>query len=36
MNLVRLGKGKRSIKTMRKIAGWDTAELRRILLNTPR
>lgn len=31
INLVRLGKGKRSIKTMRKVAGWDPDELQRIL-----
>jgi predicted transposase YbfD/YdcC len=36
INLVRLAKGRRSIKTMRKIAGWNTDELRRILLNTAR
>ena len=35
-NLVRLGRGKRSIKTMRKLAGWDTAELARILNPPPR
>jgi predicted transposase YbfD/YdcC len=32
INLVRSAKGNRSIKTMRKIAGWNTTELRRILL----
>ena len=32
INLVRIAKGNRSIKTMRKIAGWNTTELRRILL----
>lgn len=31
LNLVRLGKGKRSIKTMRKAAGWNPDELVRIL-----
>jgi hypothetical protein len=31
INLVRLGKGKRSTKTMRKVAGWNPAELHRIL-----
>jgi predicted transposase YbfD/YdcC len=36
LNLVRLGRGKRSIKTMRKLAGWDTAELARILNPPPR
>lgn len=36
INLVRLGKGGRSIKTMRKIAGWNPDELRRILAPTTR
>lgn len=36
INLVRLGKGKRSIKTMRKVAGWNTDELARILTPSPR
>ena len=36
INLVRLGKGKRSIKTMRKAAGWHPAELARILNPSPR
>lgn len=31
INLVRLGKGKRSIKTMRKVAAWNPGELHRIL-----
>lgn len=31
LNLVRLGKGKRSIKTMRKVAGWKTDQLARLL-----
>ena len=31
INLVRLGKGRRSIKTTRKLAGWNPDELRRIL-----
>ena len=36
LNLVRLGKGKRSIKTMRKVAGWNPDELTRILNPEPR
>ncbi|MEJ0019191.1 MAG: ISAs1 family transposase [Acetobacteraceae bacterium] len=36
INLVRIARGKRSIKTMRKLAGWDTSQLRRILLPPPR
>ncbi len=35
LNLVRLGKGKRSIKTMRKAAGWNPDELARILRPSP-
>ena len=31
INLVRIGKGRRSIKSMRKAAGWNTNELNRIL-----
>ncbi len=36
INLVRIGKGKHSIKTTRKAAGWDTQTLARILNPTPR
>jgi predicted transposase YbfD/YdcC len=36
INLVRIGKGKRSIKTMRKLAGWNPDELARILCPAPR
>ena len=36
LNLVRLGKGKRSIKTTRKVAGWDPNELARLLHPKPR
>ncbi len=36
INLVRLGKGKRSIKTTRKAAGWDTTVLAAILNTPPR
>jgi predicted transposase YbfD/YdcC len=36
INLVRIGKGKHSIKTTRKAAGWDTATLARILNPSPR
>jgi hypothetical protein len=35
INLVRLGKGHRSIKTTRKLAGWKTAELARLLSPLP-
>ena len=35
INLVRLGKGTRSIKTMRKLAGWKPNELARILTPPP-
>lgn len=33
-NLVRIGRGKKLIKTARKVAGWDAAFLERII-NTP-
>ena len=36
INLVRIAKARRSIKTMRKIAGWNTSELRRSLVPTGR
>lgn len=36
LNLVRLGKGNRSIKTMRKVAGWNEHELARLLAYSPR
>jgi predicted transposase YbfD/YdcC len=35
-NLVRLGRGKRSIKTARKIAGWDPTFLASLILPQPR
>lgn len=35
LNLVRLGKGKRSIKTLRKVAGWKTDQLARLLNPSP-
>ena len=35
-NMVRAGKGKRSIKTARKAAGWNTDVLRNIITNPPR
>jgi predicted transposase YbfD/YdcC len=36
INAVRLGKGKRSIKTTRKLAGWNPTELARLLSPSPR
>jgi len=36
INAVRLAKGKRSIKTTRKLAGWDTRVLSSILTPSPR
>jgi predicted transposase YbfD/YdcC len=36
INAVRLGKGKRSIKATRKLAGWNPNELARILTPSPR
>jgi len=36
INSVRLAKGKRSIKTTRKLAGWDTRVLSSILTPSPR
>jgi predicted transposase YbfD/YdcC len=36
INAVRLGKGKRSIKSTRKLAGWNPTELARLLTTSPR
>jgi hypothetical protein len=35
-NMVRAGKGKRSIKTARKAAGWNTDVLKSIISGNPR